>query len=221
MSEKSGVVIFGIGPNSKTIYYACQHSRQYRIAAFAANQQYINEPNLCGLDVVAFEDVQQQYPPESFDMLVVNVGAVAGTTSRKNMFLRAKDKGYSLINYIDAQCSIADDVVMGENNIVMYGAHVGPSGVMGDNNFIRENMYLGHDFHIGDHNFLGPGCNIGGYCRIGDLNFVGMGSTTINNIKIGNHNLIGAGALVIKDVSNNGKHVGNPARKLSDHPSPE
>lgn len=211
------IVLFGIGPISRTIFYACRQSGQFQIAGFTADRTYITEKTLCGLPIVPFEEVHQHYRPESYDMLVVNVGSVAGTISRKTMFLRAKEKGYRLVNYIDHKASVADDVVMGENNIVMFGAHVGPSGKMADNNFVRENMYLGHDCQMGSHNFLGPGCNIGGFCQIGDLNFIGMGSTVINTLEIGTHNLIGAGALVIKPIDSFGKYVGNPARWIAAH----
>ena len=212
------IVVFGIGPISKTIFYASKKSGKYSIAGFTADKQFIKSDVLCGLPVMAFEEIETRFEPADFDMLVVNVGVAAGTASRKEMFLRAKSKGYNLINYIDDKADTFEDLVLGENNIIMANTHIGPAGSMGDNNFIRENIYLGHDCCIGSHNVLSPGCNVGGSCKIGDLNFVGLGSTIINDIEIRDANLVGAGSLVVKNIQSNGKYMGHPAKKIADMP---
>jgi len=217
MKQKDGIVIFGIGPISKTIFYDSKKSGKYHISCFTADKKYIKTDTLCGLPIIAFEQIEKQYRPEKFDMLVVNAGVAAGTASRKDMFLRAKNKGYKLINYINDKADVLEDITLGHNNIIMSNTHIGPAGTMGDNNFIRENIYLGHDFNIGNHNVLAPGSNFGGSCEIGDLNFIGMGTTIINNIKIKDANLIGAGSLVIRDIESFGKYVGHPAKKIADY----
>ena len=217
MSNKKDVIIFGIGPISKTIFYSSKKSGKHNICCFTADQKYIKKDMFCGLPIISFEQIEIQYPPQKFDMLVVNVGAISGTISRKDMFLRAKNKGYNLTNYIDSKTDVVEDIISGQNNIILANTHIGPTGTMGDNNFIRENVYLGHDFCIGNHNFLGPGSNFGGSCQIGDLNFIGMGTTVINNIKIKNDNLIGAGSLVVKNIGSCGKYMGHPAKKTAEH----
>ena len=216
MHIKRGIVIFGIGPISKTIFYSCRKHKTFDICCFTADRKYIKEDTLCDLPVVAFEEIESLYPPQQLDMLVVNVGAVAGTASRKDMFLRAQQKGYHLVNYIDPKADVVDNVIMGQNNIIMANTHVGPSGKMGDDNFIRENTYLGHDFNIGSHNFLGSGCTFGGSCHIGNLNFIGLAVTFINDITIEDNNLIGAGSLVIRNIGIGGKYIGHPAKKIAE-----
>jgi sugar O-acyltransferase (sialic acid O-acetyltransferase NeuD family) len=220
MKKKRGIVIFGIGPISKTIFYTSKKSGKYVICCFTADQKYIKTDTLCGLPIIAFEQIEIQFPLEKFDMLVVNMGTVAGTASRKDMFLRAKNKGYNLINYIDDKADTFEDLILGQNNIIMANTHIGPTGTMGDNNFIRENIYLGHDFYIGSHNVLAPGCNLGGSCKIGDLNFIGMGTTVINDIEIKDANLIGAGSLVVKNIGSCGKYIGHPVKRIAEFPQP-
>jgi sugar O-acyltransferase (sialic acid O-acetyltransferase NeuD family) len=215
--EIPDVIIFGIGPISKTIFYSNKKNEKYKISCFTADQKYIKEKTLCGVPIVPFEKIETHYPPKTYDMLVVNVGSVAGTMSRKDMFLRAKKKGYHLTNYIDDNAHVVQDVTLGQNNIIMGNTHIGPTGIMGDNNFIRENIYLGHDFNVGNHNFLGPGCNIGGSVQIGNLNFIGMGTTVINNIEIKDENLVGAGSLVIRNIESCGKYMGHPVKRITDH----
>jgi sugar O-acyltransferase (sialic acid O-acetyltransferase NeuD family) len=214
MNKKKGIVIFGIGPISKTVFYNSKKSGKYNICCFTADQQYVKTDTLCGLSIIAFEEIEKKYPPENYDMLVVNIGIRAGATSRKDMFLRAKNKGYNLINYIHDKADIQEDIKLGQNNIIMANTHIGPTGTIGDNNFIRENSYLGHDFTIGSHNVLSAGCNLGGLCKIGDLNFIGLGVTVINDIEIMDSNLIGAGSVVVRNIESCGKYVGNPARKI-------
>ncbi len=217
MNKKNSIVIFGIGPISKTIYYASTKSGRYDICCFTADQKYIKKDSLCGMPIIAFDQIQLHYPPQKFDMLIVNVGFTTGTIARKDMFLRAKAKGYNLINYIDEKADVMEDVILGQNNIIMANTHIGPMGKMGDNNFIRENIYLGHDFNIGSHNTLAAGCNFGGSCKIGNLNFIAMGTTVIHKIEIKDANLVGAGSLVVKNIGSGGKHMGHPANKVSEY----
>ena len=76
-------------------------------------------------------------------------GGFRNMRSRETMFLKAKNKGYNLINYIEDMVDIAENVVLGENNIIFAQSHLGIHGKMGNNNIIRQNTYLGHDFDMG------------------------------------------------------------------------
>lgn len=216
-AKRNGIIIYGIGPISKTIFYSSRKNGQFEVSGFTADCQYITSNTFCGKPVISFERVELVYPPDQFDMLVVNVGHVAGAISRKVMFQKALKKGYNFINYIDGKADVTEDVVMGQNNIIMSNTHIGPTGIMGDNNFIRENIYLAHDFNIGSHNFLAGGCNFGGTCVIGDLNFIGIATTVINNIEIQDGNFLGAGSLVVKDIGSRGLYMGHPAKRIRDH----
>lgn len=210
------IVIYGNGQYARLLLQMMRDEGLVEIVAFAADEQFITQRTLFGLNVVAFENVDAEFPPDRFDMMVA-IGAVR-VRDRKRMFDKARSKGYRLANYVAARANTYSDLVLGENNIVFPGAYLGPGGRLGDNNMIRPNCYVGHDFQIGNHNYIAPGCNIAGYSSIGDLCYIGIGTTTIQGLTIADETLIGAGSLVLRSTEPQSKYYGSPARKMGEHP---
>lgn len=67
---KKPLVIFGSGDIAQLAHYYFSADSNYEVVAFTIDSHYINDPEFCGLPVVAFEEVTQKYPPESFDFFV-------------------------------------------------------------------------------------------------------------------------------------------------------
>lgn len=210
------VVIYGNTILSQMIYDDSMRGGDFRIAAFAVDQEYLHQDSFCGLPQIDIELVKELYPPTEYDMLAV-LGGYSCIRNRSCFYNKAKSCGYYLRNYISPTADVAPTVSMGENNIIMSRSHVGCKGQMGHNNLIRQNVYLGHDFVMGDHNVIGPGCNIGGYSRFKDCCYVCIGSTIIDHINIAEETLVGAGSVVIHSTEAFSKNVGNPARVLGYH----
>jgi len=215
-SAQKKVIIYGISNLSEMIFYSVQKNNLFEIACFTVDKEYINGDTFLNLKLIDFDNVEEMYPPEKYDMLAIP-GGFRSMRSREKMFLKAKGKGYKLINYIDPKSDISENIKMGENNIVFAQTHLGISGEMGDNNIIRQNVYIGHNFNIKNHNFVAPGCNIGGNSKIGSLCFIGIGSTIIDSINIADETLVGAGSLILKATEKYSKYVGNPAKKIAEH----
>ena len=55
---------------------------------------------------------------------------------------------------------------------------------------------------------------ISGGATIGDCTHIGTGATVIQGMHIGSNVLIGAGAVVVKDIPDNCKAYGVPAREV-------
>lgn len=210
------VIIYGNTVLSQMIYCDSISGCDFQIAAFAVDQEYLHQETFCGLPQIDIEIAQELYPPDEFDMLAV-LGGYSCIRNRSLFFNRAKSLGYLLRNYMSNTADISLPVSMGENNIIMGGAHVGCNGQMGNNNLIRQNVYLGHDFVMGDHNVIGPGCNIGGHSTFKNHCYVCISSTLIDNIVLEEETLIGAGSVVIHSTEAFSKNVGNPARILGYH----
>jgi len=69
-----------------------------------------------------------------------------------------------------------------------------------------------HECSIGDFAHIAPGAVLCGNVHVGENAFVGAKSVVREGIRIGKNALIGAGSVVVKDVPDNVKVVGNPAR---------
>lgn len=72
-----------------------------------------------------------------------------------------------------------------------------------------------HECIIGDFAHVGPGAVLCGNVKVGENSFIGAKSVIRENITIGKNVIVGAGSVVIKDVPDNVKVAGNPARIIS------
>lgn len=209
------VVVYGAGPYGRIFLADVRMYNKIEVVAFTVDKKYLKEITIDGIPVVEFEKVSEIYPPTEYDMIVV-----CGYTrmrNRKQMYLRAKNKGYNLINYISPGARIEGSFSMGDNNVVLSGAEIGMDGVMGNNNFINQNVYLAHQFHLEDHIIISAGCIIGGYSTIEELSFCGFGVKTEGFIHIGKECLVGMGSVVVRDINDYATAYGVPAREVSFH----
>lgn len=212
------VIVYGQAFLSKMLYYDARGNENFQIACFTVDAEYLENNILqqMPLPLVSFQEIRQLYPPEEYDMLAL-FDESSRMRERGKMYLKAKESGYRLRNYVSARADFAPDVVMGENNVIMGNTHIGMGGIMGNNNLIRQNVYLGHEFVMGNNNMIIAGCTIGGECRIKDNCFIGLGATIRNRLTIETESLIGAGSVVVKDTEPYSKNIGNPSRIIGYH----
>lgn len=209
------VIIYGAGAYGKLFFYEADHFGIIDIEAFTVDMKFLNKERECGLPVVPFEEVEKIYPADKYDMMVLCGYSVM--RNRLKMYNKAKEKGYSLVNYISPHAFLENEIEMGDNNIIMANATVGYDGIIGNDNIIRQNVYLGHEFTMGNHSIISTGCTLGGRCKIEDLVFFGIGATARGYITYGKESLIGVGSNVIKNVEPYATVCGNPARVVSYH----
>lgn len=211
------VIVYGNALLCKMLYYDAIDSVDFEIACFTVEKDYLRDRcELLGLPLMSFEEIQDTYPPQDYDMVVLFTG-FRRMRERVEKYTSAKSKGYNLRNFISPKADITPDLTMGENNIILGQTHIGFGGIMGNNNLIRQHVYLGHEFKLGNDIEITAGCTIGGECEIEDTCYIGLGSTIINHTRIARENLIGAGSTVVKNTEPYTKNVGNPSRIIGYH----
>lgn len=211
------VIVYGNALLCKMLYYDAIDAADFEIACFTVEKDYLRDRSeLLGLPLITFEEIQDTYPPQDYDMVVLFTG-FRRMRERTEKYDLAKNKGYNLRNFISPKADVTSDIIMGDNNIVLGQTHIGFGGTMGNNNLIRQHVYLGHEFKLGNHIEITAGCTIGGESEIGDLSYIGLGSTIINHTRIAYENLIGAGSTVIRDTEPYSKNIGNPSRVIGYH----
>ena len=180
---------------------------------FVVDEAYKSEDKFLSLPVLTWDQACRNYSTdEAFFFVAIGY---------KNMRLRAesyasiKAKGYECINIISSASFVANDLVSGDNNIIMPGVVVEPGVVMGANNVIWSNATICHDCTMGSHNFIASNVTIGGEVNIGNQNFFGFSTTVLQQIVIGSETLIGAQTLVTQDTTNLSEYRGSPAKKIA------
>lgn len=210
------VIIFGTNASSKMVFYDAKGRDDFVVAGFTVDKEYLESDSFLGLPLVEFEKVAEEYPPQEYDMLVVASG-YREHRMREQLYLRAKNTGYKLRNYISKGTDFVGEVTMGDNNIIYSQTYIGVDGVMGNNNIIGQQVYIAHNFIIGDNNFITPHTTIGGYCRIGNTCHLGFNCTIIEGIEIADETLVGAGSVIIRNTEPFSKIVGNPGHIIGYH----
>ena len=209
---KQKMLIYGAGTYGKIVYHDIrQFSDDIEVVAFVEDKEYIKTTQVFGIPLIAFETVQDSYPPP-YTMLVCCGYSVM--RNRKIMYTKAKAKGYTLPNYISNKAILETMPAMGDNNIILANSVVGYNGIMGSDNIIFQNVWLGHDFVIGDHSIIAFGSNIGGRAKIGSLVYISIGVSSTGKISFGDESLVGVGSCVVRDVEAYSTVVGNPAKVI-------
>jgi len=138
--------------------------------------------------------------------------------------IKCKDIGKDTIignfNYIASK-------KIGKKNKIHNHVNLYPDSEIGDYNVINSFVNINQYTKIGSNNIFGGGVltadelkmtprteNIERkQCQIGSNNAIGQHSSLIS-IKIGNNNIIGANSLCLKDIGNNEKWYGVPAKLM-------
>lgn len=208
------IVIFGTGSFAEVANFYFKVDSPYHVAAFTAHGEQVHHPEFCQLPVVAFEEIEQLYPPDKYRMFVA-VGYKNVNHVRKKICEEAKNKGYTLVSYLSSKSTHWGDTKIGENTFIFENNTIQPFVNIGNNTVIWSGNHIGHHATIGDNCFITSHTVISGHVEIGDSTFIGVNATLRDNIKIGSSCVIGAGALIMKSTRDNEVYVGERTKKFN------
>lgn len=209
------IIIYGGGQFATLMRHLFESDTAYLVVAYCLDRDFITSSEIEGVPVVPFEEVEEIYPPEEFEMFVA-IG-YSNMRNRVLMYEKAKQKKYVLVNYVSSDSVISNTVVMGDNNTVFQGVQVEPFVRIGNNNIIWSSVNICHDTIIASHSFIAAKSTVGGFSKIGNNCFLGFNSTIVQNIEVADETLVGACALVISDTRKYSKTIGIPAREVGLH----
>jgi len=206
------IVIFGTGELAQRIFFYLKNSED-EVVAFSANKANIDSNELLGLPVMAFENIEETYPPNEYSMFIA-LAYSEMNKKRTKFFDEAKNKGYELYSYIHPSTKIWDEFEMGENCFILAENIIQPFVKIGDNVLIGSNNLISHNTVIENNCFLTSNITLGGHITIGANSFVGLSATINQRVKIGKECIIGAGTLITKDVKDKEVYAENSSKKL-------
>ena len=209
MNEK--LIIVGNTSFAEIAYEYFLHDSPYEIVAFSVEDEYIKEKSIFGLPVVAFEQLDNIFSPNSHDIFVAATYTQLNRL-RTRLAEDIKSRGYRLASYISSKAFLWSNVKLGEHCFIFEDNTIQPFVSIGSNNIIWSGNHIGHHTKIGDNNFISSHVVISGHCNVNDNCFFGVNSTLANNLNISDDALIGAGAVLTKNTKKGGVYIGNPAR---------
>ena len=107
---------------------------------------------------------------------------------------------------------IGNNVEIGCNNTIDRGSI--SNTVIGDNTFLDNQIHIAHNVHIGKNCVITAQVGFAGSSKIGNEVYIGGQAGISGHLNIGNNVLIGGGSGVIKNIPDNSKVMGYPAKDI-------
>ncbi|HMI79795.1 MAG TPA: acetyltransferase [Ferruginibacter sp.] len=139
--------------------------------------------------------------------------AIGDNLTRNKIFDKLEQKKLLPANAIHPSVIMDGSVKIAAHG-VMIAANVtiNPLAQIGKGAICNTGCIIEHECIVGDFTHIGPGAVLCGNVKIGDGTFVGANAVIKQGIVIGKNVMIGAGAVVVKDVPDNTRVVGVPAK---------
>jgi sugar O-acyltransferase (sialic acid O-acetyltransferase NeuD family) len=208
------LVVFGSGDIGQLAHYYFTNDSDYDVVAFTVDAAYIKESTFCGVPVVPFEEISDQYPPTEYDLFVALSYAKLNQV-RREKYLAAREKGYHIPSYISSHATVLNDGRIGENCFILEDNTIQPFVTIGNNVTLWSGNHIGHHSTIHDHCFLASHIVVSGGVSIDESCFIGVNATLRDHITIGSKSVIGAGVLVLADVEPEGLYIGTATERSS------
>lgn len=116
------------------------------------------------------------------------------------------------VNAIHPSAVISPSVTMKFGHFISANVSINAVTSLGMTAVCNTGAVIEHGCIVGDFTFIAPGAVLCGDVTIGENTFVGANSVIKQGVCIGKNVIIGAGSVIIKDIPDNAKVVGNPAR---------
>jgi sugar O-acyltransferase (sialic acid O-acetyltransferase NeuD family) len=210
MPEPSKVVIVGAGEFAEIAYEYLTHDSPYEVVGFSIGRDFLDRPEIFGLPVVPFDELESHFEPGRHGAIVAVTYAHLNRV-RTELYQETKRKGFDLCSYVSSKAFVWHDVEIGENcfvfehNVLQYGVKIGNNVVLWSGN------HIGHQTRIHDNCFISSHVVISGYCEVGANSFLGVNSTFADNLTVAEDTVVGAGAVVIRNTEPGKVYKGNPA----------
>lgn len=199
MEKDKKLVIIGDSAFAEVAFEYFSYDSPYEVAAFAVEKDYLKRTSLFGLPVVAFEELQDNYPPDQYEAFAALV-YTQHNRLRTRLYREAKKKGYRMASFVSPHAFVWRNVELGEHCFIFENNVIQPFVRIGSNVVLWSGNHVGHHSRIGDNCFIASHAVISGFTNIGENCFMGVNVTVHNNINIGDDCIIGAGAVVSKDI---------------------
>lgn len=218
MTKRDKVVILGASGVAEVAYEYFTRDSPFDVAGFAVDRAYLQSPRLFDKPVVALEDIERTFPPDSHHFFAA-ANYSARNALRTRFYRDMSARGYRAASYISTRAFVWPNCTVGEHTMIQEDNTVQPFARVGANVILWSGNHIGHHSTIGDHTFISSHVVVSGFCRIGEACFIGVNATLANNISIGDNCVIGAGALVLGDVPDGQTVVGMWKRQRTAAPA--
>ena len=209
----SNIVIFGVGrgANIATRYFGDDSAHE--IVAYTVDDEHVTQKEFMGRPVIPFSRIEKEIPPAQSQMFIL-LGFQEMNALRAEKFAAAKNKGYSLANYVSSRILASGNPQIGENCFILEGNVLNYDVTIGNNVVMWSGNHVGDFSFIEDHVFISSQVVLSGEVTIGTRSFLGVNATISNHVRVGARSYIGANALIAQDTAPDSVYVIKGTTKL-------
>ena len=194
----SKIIIFGTKENSELAQFYLNNDSEHEVIAFCVDGKYLCSNTFKGLPVVAFEEIEKDYPTTMCKFIAPLAPTSMGII-RKEVFNRICEKGYDFISYVSSRATNFSSHI-GKNCFILEDNTLQPYTTIGDNVIMWSGNHIGHHSVIRDHVSITSHVVISGRCDIGSNSFFGVNSTVRDGVKVAEGTFISLGAVITADT---------------------
>ncbi len=193
--SREKLIIYGNGQMARMFVHFARS--EFEVVAFTVDSAVICETVIEGVPVIAFEEVEIDFPPAEHSMITA-VGYLEMNRLRARKHEEGRAKGYRFANFIHRSVVYHPTLVLGENNVILDHVAIHPYTRLGHGIFICSNASIGHGCAVGDYCWINSGVSVGGETRLDEGCYLGINATIGDNIVIEHHCYVGANTLVCR-----------------------
>jgi sugar O-acyltransferase (sialic acid O-acetyltransferase NeuD family) len=220
--ERNLNIIFGAGGVAREVSWMLQDiwhdvdmSASIQVSV-VADEDWTPNQYLDDIPVISESEFIRRYSKKTIEAYIA-VG-MPDVKRRMLTFLRAHSKA-SFPNLIHPRSSMDHrfkKVNLGQGNVIYPAVSLTTDINIEDFVHINPGTTIGHECRIGNFCTLCPGVHVSGRVTLGEGCFVGAGAVIKEGLSIAPNCIIGAGAVIIRTISESGRWVGIPAKRLLD-----
>lgn len=172
----------------------------------------------CGYDDIIFvDDGENNYP--SFDDIkrissIPIAFGVGNNVIRAKLFEKVQNSGFEIVSLVHPTAIISPSATIGKGTVVMPNVVVNAKAVIDDGVILNTSCVVEHECVIENFVHISPKVALAGDVKAGEFTHIGIGSNVIQGIIIGKNVIVGGGSMVIRNIDDNQKVVGVPARLM-------
>lgn len=195
----SRLVLFGAGRGAAVAHRFFAADTSHHVVGFAVDATQLSASEYRGLPLVAFEEVERHFPPETCRMHVL-LGYQQMNALRQRKFEAAKAKGYTLESYVASDIFRVEPIAVGENCFILDNQSISLDVTIGDNVVMWSSNHIGDMTTIESHAWIASHVTVAANVKIGQRAFLGIGATVTNHVTIGEESFVGANLMVSSDT---------------------